>query len=78
MDNKLGFVYGVFGDSLEEQANKQGYTLGNDAETFEKIRKAINMCGFHVATDSQISLMTKKLHNKIVKALKPMDNFEDK
>jgi len=70
MDNKVGFNYGIIGESLEEQANKQGYTLGKDADTFEKIRKAINMCMFHVATDSQVSLMTKKLHNKVTKALK--------
>ena len=72
MDNKVGFSYGVLYESLEEQANKQGYTLGKDADTFEKIRKAINMCMFHVATDSQVSTMTKKLHKKVIKALKPM------
>jgi len=69
MSNNVGFSYGCLGDSLEEQANKQGYTLGEDADTFEKIRKAINMCMFHVATDSQVSAMTKKLHNKVIKAL---------
>jgi len=72
MNNKVGFSYGVLYDSLEEQANKQGYTLSKDADTFEKIRKAINMCMFHVATDSQVSTMTKKLHKKIIKALKPI------
>jgi len=71
MDNKVGFYYGVMYESLEEQANKQGYTLGKEAEKLEKIRKAINMCMFHVATESQTSTMTKKLHNKVVKALKP-------
>lgn len=69
-DNKVGFSYGVLFDTLEEQANDQGYTLGDNAETFEKIREAINMCMFHVATDSQVSAMTKKLHNKVVKSLK--------
>ena len=71
-NNKVGFSYGVLYDSLEQQANKQGYTLGEDADTFEKIRKAINMCMFHVATDSQVSTMTKKLHKKVIKALKPI------
>ena len=74
MANEVGFSYAVFpSNSLEEQANKQGYTLGDDADTFEKIRKAINMCMFHVATESQVTAMTKKLHNKVVKKLKPMD-----
>ena len=72
MDNKVGFSYGVFGDSLEEQANKQGYTLEEEAEKYKKIRKAINMCGFHVATDSQVNLMTQKLHKKVTEALKPV------
>jgi len=72
--SEIGFSYAVFpSNSLEEQANEQGYTLGEDADTFEKIRKAINMCMFHVATESQITAMTKKLHNKVVKKLKPID-----
>lgn len=74
MSNQIEFSYGVLSDTLEEQANKQGYTLGEEAEKLEKIRKAINMCKFHVATDSQVSSMIKKLHNKVIKALKPLDN----
>jgi len=74
MSNNVGFSYGVMGDSLEEQANKQGYTLGKEAEKFEKIRESINMCMFHVATESQTSAMTKKLHNKVIKALNPIEN----
>lgn len=65
---KVGFSYGVLGDSLKEQANKQGFEL-KDYEKLEKIRHAINMCGFHVATDSQVNLMIKKLQNQVVKNL---------
>lgn len=72
MDNKVRFSYGVLSETLETQANKQGYTLGDDADKFEKIKDAINMCVFHVATDSQIDAMTKKLHNKVIKALIPV------
>jgi len=72
--SEIGFSYAVFpSNSLEEQANEQGYTLGEDADTFEKIRKAINMCMFHVTTESQVTAMTKKLHNKVVKKLKLMN-----
>ena len=74
MSNQIEFSYGTLSGNLEEQANKQGYTLGEEAEKLEKIRKAINMCKFHVATDSQVSSMIKKLHNKVIKALKPLDN----
>jgi len=71
-ENKVGFSYGVLYDPLEKQANEQGYTLGDKAEIFEEIRNSINMCMFHVATDSQVSTMTKKLHNKVVKTLKSL------
>jgi hypothetical protein len=69
----IGFAYGVLCEPLEKQANDQGYTLGNKAEMFDKIRESINMCGFHVATNSQVDAMFKKLHNKIAKELKPLE-----
>lgn len=76
MNKQIGFSYGVFCESLEEQANKQGFTLGEELDKFEKIRKAINMCGFHVATDSQVESMIKKLHKQVVGALKPLEGKE--
>jgi len=63
--NKVGFSYGCMGDTLEDQAAKQGFKL-KDSEKFEKIRKAINMCGFHVATNSQVDMMFKKLNKQVV------------
>ncbi len=74
MDNQVSFGYGILTDTLEEQANKQGYTLGDKSEILEKIKLSINICRFHVATDSQVSAMTKKLHNKVIKALKPLND----
>ena len=68
---EVGFSYGVLYDSLEKQANKQGFTLGEDIEKFEMIKKAINMCGFHVATNSQVEMMIKKFHKQVIKSLKP-------
>ena len=65
---EVGFSYGVFGKPLKEQAKEQGFELKND-ETLEKIRHAINMVGFHVATDSQVNTMFKKLQKKVVKNL---------
>lgn len=76
MDKQIGFSYGVFCESLEEQANKQGFTLGDELDNLEKIRKAINMCGFHVATDSQVESMIKKIHKQVIKALKPLEQKE--
>lgn len=68
----IGFNYGVLFDSLETQAKKQGYKL-NDADKFEEIRKAINLCSFHVATDSQVLIMLKKLHKQVVGHLSPIE-----
>ncbi|HCL4447095.1 TPA: hypothetical protein N2D16_002700 [Clostridium botulinum] len=77
-EKKVEFSYGVFGEPLEKQANDQGFTLGTDAEKFEKIRKAINMCGFHVATESQVDSMIKKLYKKVLKSLEPLNQEEEK
>jgi hypothetical protein len=65
------FGYGVFCDSLEKQANDQGFNLKN-SEMYEKIRHSINMCKFHVATESQVDSMLKKLHKKVIADLKPI------
>lgn len=75
MSKQIGFSYGVLFDSLEEQANKLGYTLGNQADKFEKLRESLNMVKFHnLFTDSQIDNAFKKLHSKVVKSLKPLGN----
>lgn len=73
MSENVSFGYGVFNDELEKQANKQGYTFGEEAEVLDKIRKAINMCGFHVATESQAKSMFDKLHKRVIKSLKPLE-----
>lgn len=67
---KTWFSYGSLGKTLKEQARQLGFEL-NNAEKYEKIRYAINMCGFHVATDSQVELMLKKLNDQVVKDLIP-------
>lgn len=66
------FSYGVISKPLKEQANEQGYVLKDD-EKFENIKKAINLCGFHVATESQVNSMFGKLHKQVIKNLTPLD-----
>lgn len=68
---KVGFNYGAFDKSLKEQANEQGFEL-QDYDKFEEIRKAINMCYFHVATDAQVRMMINKLHKQILNNLVPI------
>lgn len=43
---EIKFNYGAMADGLEEQAKKQGYTLGENANKFEKIRFSINIRKF--------------------------------
>lgn len=69
---EVRFTYGAISDSIEEQANRQGFTLGEEAEKLELIRKAIVMCQFHVATPAQGSSMRRKLNEKVVRALVPL------
>lgn len=65
------FHYGALADSLEEQANAQGFTLGNDAERLQKLNDAVLMCWFHnLCTDSQKDSMINKLQKQVLKSLK--------
>ena len=68
---EIRFSYGVLAKPLKEQATEQGFEL-KKYETFEKIRHAINMCGFHVATDSQVRSMLKKLQKQVIENLAPL------
>lgn len=72
---EVKFGYGIFNKLLKDQANEQGFEL-KDEEKFEKIRKAINMCKFHVATESQIDAMFKKLNKQVIENLVPLEKFK--
>lgn len=67
---EIKFGYGPMMETLEEQANKQGCTLGKKADMLEKIKYCINMCGFHVATETEIKSMTKRLNKLVIKNIK--------
>lgn len=70
---EVGFCYGALCDDLETQANKQGYTLGDEAEMLEKLRFSVNMVCIHgLVTDSQADGIYKKMNRKVLKSLKPL------
>lgn len=69
----VSFGYGALVPTLEEQANKQGFTLGDKAEFVEELRKARTMLMFHVLTDSQTRAITQKIHKLVMKNLKPLE-----
>ena len=72
----IQFEYGCMGESLEEQANKQGLTLGDKSEFLEKLKKSLIMCGFHVLTQSESGRAFKKLHKKVMESIKPIERKE--
>lgn len=70
---EVGFGYGVLCDDLESQANKQGYTLGDEVEMLEKLRFSVNMVRIHgLVTDSEADNIYKKMNRKVLKSLKPL------
>jgi hypothetical protein len=73
MEKSVSFGYGILTEPLEKQANDQGYTLGDKADFLDKLKTSANMCGFHLATEAQVSSMFTKLHKKVMKELKPLD-----
>ena len=67
------FSHGALSDSYEEQANKQGYTLGDKAELFDKIAFSYNMLRIHgYFTEKQVDSVCQKIQKNIVKNLKPL------
>ena len=69
----IGFNYGVLNDSLEQQANEIGYTLGDYKDTAEKLRFSLNMVAIHsVLTDSETNRAFDRLHKMVLKKLKPL------
>lgn len=68
---EIGFHHGALRKSYEEQANEQGFTLGEKAELFEKIGRSYNMLRVHgYLTDSQADSVCKKIQKNLIKNLK--------
>lgn len=71
--NSVSFSYGCLSETLEEQANKQGYTLGLAADSLEKLKKAALLCSVHLLPCSQSDKMFNKLHKKVMLQLSPLE-----
>ena len=77
MSKGITFCFGALSDQLEQQANAQGFTLGDNAELLEELGRCMVMGYVHgIYTYSQHTAMMNKLHKKIIKALKPMETEE--
>ena len=74
MDKEEAFRFDALSHSLEYQANEHGFTLGKDAEYLERLNIAVLDCYINgLCTARQRNAMTKKLINKAMKALKPIE-----
>ena len=68
---EVKFNYGILAETLEQQANEQGFTLGENAEEFKKLKYAINICRLKdVLTDKELSNAIERLNKKVMKVLK--------
>ena len=77
MSKEVIFHYGALSDPLEQQANEQGFTLGDKAELLQDLNRSIIMCWLHgLCTESQKDAMMKKMQKKVIKALKPIETEE--
>ena len=73
----INLNYGALSDPLEEQANKQGFTLGEKAELFEKMAYGLVLNMIHgTLTHSQYEKAIQRLHNKVIKEVKPIESEE--
>lgn len=72
------FNYGALCDPYEEQANAQGFTLGDKAKLLQDLGHHIAMLWMYgLLTDSQYDEALKKLQKRLVKALKPIGANRD-
>lgn len=75
---EIGFYHGALCDSYEDQANEQGFALGDKAELFDKIGYAYNLLRVRgYLTDSQVAVVCKKIQKDLVKSVKKMKSAED-
>jgi hypothetical protein len=71
---QVGFSYGALSDSLETQANNQGFTLGKQKEVLEQCMDAIMRLRFGIdVPDSIHNKLIERLNKKVVKSLKKKD-----
>ena len=74
------FHHGALCDSYEEQANAQGFTLGDMAEWVEKVGYGLVCAHIHgCITDCEYDKILRRFQTKILlKNMKPQAESEDK
>lgn len=73
---EIKFGHGALCDRYEQQANRQGFTLGDKEELFDKVKYSYNFLWVHgYLTDSQADTICKKIQKQIIKNLKPLKSI---
>lgn len=77
MDKKevtVSVSYGLMNDALEEQLEKQGFTLGDKAEHFEEQKKRIYHLLFgELLTDGEFKKVLGRLHKEVMKKIELLE-----
>ena len=75
----IGFHHGALCKSYEEQANEQGFTLGDKADFLNDLGFKLVYIWIHgLLTDSQYDAALKKLQKQLAKAAKRLPPKEEK
>ena len=74
MVKNLFFRYGALVDSLLKQPNEQGYTLGSEADIFERMEYGLVLNYIQgTLTVRQYHRALDKLNKRVIKAIAPID-----
>lgn len=74
MAKVVEFRHGFLSPSYEEQANAQGFTLGDQAERFQKLgRCVLELSIFGIITEGETDKALQRLQKQFVKELKPLE-----
>ena len=69
---KVGIEYGVWGDPLQEQLEKQGYKFKNEnaEKLFPEINKSVSLLHIHgLITDTEWKKILNRTHKKLEQSI---------
>lgn len=73
MSKEIGFHFGALSETLEEQANEQGFTLDDYAEFCENVKMGLVAAHIHgFITDGEYNKILPRFMKYIVKNIKPL------
>ena len=78
MSKTVSFYHGALADPYEDQANEQGFTLGNKAEFVQKVGFGLVAAHIHgVITDKEYDKILQRFQKKLItKNLIPLEGGE--